>query len=366
MTPVAAAAVVARSEAEVLALRSRWLDIAGGVVATDPDWVVSVARVLPGEARPHAIAFVRGESVEALAVGNARMREVPCRVGRKAVYSPVVSTLTIVEDGFLGRLDDASARALAHELRATLHRGEADVCLLLHVPATSPIRAALRAVVPGRRRREAVFQRRWSRQLPDSYDDFLATLSSGMRKSMRRNRRRLEGDLGARLDLRAFRRPEDVDELLRHAEFVTRRTYQRELGVGFRATDVTRWSIAEGARRQLLRAWVLYVDGEPIAVDWGLVYNGTFRWVDGAFDPAYSARGPGTYLTGKVIEALCEDADVRRLDFGLGDSEYKRRLGCTYTLEGDILVAAARPRPLWMAAVYGAGVALTKAYRAVR
>jgi hypothetical protein len=351
---------------ELAPLRGRWLELGSRVVAADPDWSTALLQELPGEGRPHVVAFERDGTVDALAVGNVRTRTLPCKVGRKAVYSPRARTLSVVEDGFLGCIDDESAAGLVSEFVAAVDRGEADLCYLLHVPSTSPIRAAVRARVGGvRRAHGTVLEQRWSRDLPPSYEGFLATLSSQMRKGMRQTRRRLERSV-ATSHVRTFLAPDDVDEFLHDAEVVARRSYQWKLGVGFSPTDLTRWSIAEAARRNLLRAWVLYADSHPIAFEWGVAYNATFRWVAGGFDPAYAEHRPGMYLIGRAIEALCADPSVARIDFGLGSGEYKARLGCTYELEGDILIAASRPRALCVLGAYSAATLVTQADRALR
>jgi CelD/BcsL family acetyltransferase involved in cellulose biosynthesis len=358
---------VARSVSEVEALRPAWEELSGNVVATDPDWCTGVLDVLPGGGRPHVVALEHGAHVGAIVVGNLRKRPVPCKIGRKAVYSPEVATISIVEDGFLGRIDADNATVLVRELLAALDRREAELCLLLHLPASSSVRSVVNAEVGfARRAHGELLEKRWSRPIPDSYDEFLASVSRRMRKGMRQARRRLEQQLGTRLTLRSLRGVDETDELIRDAERVARLTYQWKRGVGFRDTELTRWSVSEAARRGLLRAWVLHLDELPIAFEWGIAYNRTFRWVDGGFDPAHAEHRPGAYLMGKTIEALCEDADVGRIDFGLGDSEYKRWLGCTFELEGNVLLSAARPRGLWVASAYTATNLATQAYRVVR
>ena len=358
---------IARSVEAVEALRPAWEELRGSVVATDPEWCTAVLDVLPGAGRPHVVTLESRTGVDAIAVGNLRTRPVPCKLGGRAVYSPKVPTISIVEDGFLGNVGADNATMLVGELVATLDRREADPCLLLHLPATSPVRDAIHAEVGlARRAHGERLEKRWSRSIPDSYDEFLASVSRRMRKGLRQARRRVEMQFGARLTLRSLRRAVEADELIREADSVARLTYQRKIGVGFHDTRLTRWSVREAARRGLLRAWVLYLDERPIAFDWGIAYNRTFRWVAGGFDPAHADHRPGWYLMGRAIEALCEDVDVGRIDFGLGDGEYKRRLGCTYELEGDALLAAARPRALWVASAYTATDLATRAYYAVR
>ena len=48
----------------------------------------------------------------------------------------------------------------------------------------------------------------------------------------------------------------------------------------------------------------------------------------------------------KMIERLCEDPAVNRLDFGFGDADYKRVFADESWTEQDVEVFGRRPRPL--------------------
>lgn len=357
---------VARSFEEVEALRCSWQLLQGDAVSTDPDWFLGLLRILPGEGRPHVVVLERDGTPEAMLVANVRRRRVPCRIGRKALYSPTVSTLAVVEDGLLGSVDAATAQALFDELMRALDRKEADVCIFRHLPVTSPLRTTVRARVPVLRRSHGSrADARLSRPLPESYDAFLRTLSRGMRKGLRRSTSRIEGELGARLSVRAFRRRNELDAFLEDAESVARKTYQRARGVGFRNDDLTRRMTTEAADRGWFRGWLLYVDGEAIALEHGVAYHGRFRWSAGGFDPAFSHLRPGMYLMTKVLEELCGDPDITALDFGLGDAEYKRRLGCSSRLEDDVYVSARRLRPVWITSVHSALTVIAQVFTSI-
>jgi len=343
---------IARTPGEVDALRESWDRLQGTELSTDPDWFLAVLEILPGGGRPHVIALERNGVVDAMLVANVRKRHLPCRLGAKVLYAPTVSTLAVVAGGALGRVDREAVTAFVRALVAALERNEADVCIIRHLPLSSPLRDAVHAHVPAMRRAQgALIDARWTRSVPDSYSAFLGTLSRGMRKGMTRSASRAERELGTRLSLRSFRQLDDLDEFFDDAESVAKKTYQRVRGVGFQDTEVTRRQALIAAEHGWFRGWVLSVDDSPIAYEHGYAYRGTFRWAAGGFDPAFAAHRPGMYLIGRVIQELCEDPGISSLDFGLGDADYKRRLGCESRMESDLILSARRLRPLWVTSV---------------
>jgi hypothetical protein len=352
---------VARSREEVEAIRPIWERFQGDALSTDPDWFLEVLRVLPGNGRPHVMVLERNGVAEAMLVANVRRRPLPRRPRTKTLPSRPVSALAIVEQGALGRIDESAAHAFLGEILSTLDRKEADVCIIRHVPSTSPLREAVKSQVPFLRRGHGSrLVARWSRPLPDTYEAFLTTLSRGMRKSLQSTASRLERELGPRLSFEAFRDGSRLDVFFRDAESVASKTYQRSLGVGFQDDERTRRLSREAVDRGWFRGWLLYVDERPIAYEQGFVYRGTFRWTAGGFDPELAPYRPGTYSIAKVIQDLCADPDVHAVDFGLGDADYKRRLGCSARLEDDVFISAPRLRPIWMISVNSAVTVLAQ------
>ena len=88
--------------------------------------------------------------------------------------------------------------------------------------------------------------------------------------------------------------------------------------------------------RGWFRAYVLYLDDEPIAFWQGQAYNGVFSTGVPGFDPAYAEHRVGNYVLFKLIADLCADESIDTLDYGFGDAEYKRRFGTRSWEEQDV------------------------------
>jgi CelD/BcsL family acetyltransferase involved in cellulose biosynthesis len=114
---------------------------------------------------------------------------------------------------------------------------------------------------------------------------------------------------------------------------------------------------------------VLYIGGEPAAFWPGAIWNGTFFSGTPGYDTRYSEYGIGKYVLMRVIEDLCSEVGVDRLDYGSGDADYKRQFGSESWTEADVVLFAKRLRPLRInltktaleAGVRGAKAAVTRA-----
>lgn len=281
-----------------------------------------------------------GGRVEAMAVARVEDIALASSVGYRNVYRPTVRSITLVHGGIAGVDSEATAQGLVRELRRALGRGEADVVLLPALRTDHPLYAAANAGTTGflRERSGASTHRRLC--LPASLDEFLATKSGKTRESVRRYAKRFRKEYGDRLAVELLRRPEDAERLFSDLDAVAEKTYQRGLGVAFADTEEHRSLTLLGLDRGWFRAYVLYLDGAPIAFWPGYAYGGTFFIGTPGYDPAYAHHRVGQFLQAEMTEALCRDEEIEYLDYGFGDSEYKRRFGNESWEEADILLFA--------------------------
>lgn len=337
----------ARTLDEVEALREEWLPLLSKSITTHPDYYRGVVETEPQVRGPYVLSLRRGGTLEAMLLG--RFEEVPltCRLGYRTVYAPKVRSITIVYEGYVGDVGEVNARAFVRELHAAIDRGDADVLLFRHLNVDHPLR---RAATDGRNLLTLQHLGRrticWERTLPDSFDEFMRSLSKSTRSGVTRYKKKLERDFEGRVDVRSFRTVDDLDDYYRDAEIVASMSYQRGLGVGVRDDERYRRRTTLAAERGWFRAYVLYVEGTPVAFCGGEGFNGRFRYGIPGYDPALADYRVGTYVLMRMIEDLCADETISLLDFGFGDSEYKRRFGDRSWYEEDVLVYARRLRPV--------------------
>ena len=358
---------VARTLSDVVNLRSVWERVPITGPDADIDLFSAVTRTDPGSVRPHVIVLEHQDRSPAMAVARLEDQVLEAKVGYRTVVRSRLRVLSVVHSGIAGAEDESDQHALINELGKALQEREADaLCIsklrtdsslfeLARVNAAWPCRDHLRMEVP-----------RTDVAVPNDLDSFLAARSRNTRDNCKRYARRLEGRHGDALSVHAYRDPAELPEALAAMEHVAQKTYQRGLGVGFRDDPRQRAYLEAAARKDLFRAWVLSLGGVPIAFWHGIAHCGTFYIGSPGYDPAHGKLKVGQYLQLRMMEDLCSDPEIRRLDYGFGEAQYKRSFGDTTWTEADVMIFAPTLRALRSnAARTGVGVAARAAKRAL-
>ncbi|MGH3072198.1 MAG: GNAT family N-acetyltransferase [Gaiellaceae bacterium] len=327
----------ARSPAELEELREPWQQLQGRHVTTDPDVFPALLESDERALRPHAILLEHDGRPRALVLARVEALTLATRIGYRVVYSPEVRALTVVYGGVLGKVDDHDAAILLGELRGELAAGEADLMRLRGLEVGTPLHAAASAAGSrALRERSAPTTAHWELDVPDSDDAFLQSLSKSTRDGAKRYARKLEQQYGDRLELEILGDVADAERIFRDLPRVAANTYQQQLGVAFGQTEAQRRLTRELLERGWFRAYVLYLDGEPVAFWHGHAYGGVFSTGVPGFDRSLAELRVGNYVLLKLIRDLCADPSIHTLDYGFGDAEYKRRFGTRSRFEQDV------------------------------
>ncbi|OYY89346.1 MAG: GNAT family N-acetyltransferase [Sphingomonas sp. 28-66-16] len=166
------------------------------------------------------------------------------------------------------------------------------------------------------------------------FDAYLAGLSGNTRSSIRRKARKLAEVSGGSLDIRRFRTPDEIAAFHDVARRISLRTYQeRLLGGGLPDDEAFLRSMATQAAADSVRAWLLYVAGEPAAYLYCPINGGVVRYDHVGHDPAFNDLSPGGVLQMEAMRDLFAEERLRRFDFTEGDGQHKRQfatggIGC--------------------------------------
>jgi CelD/BcsL family acetyltransferase involved in cellulose biosynthesis len=337
---------VARTAEEVESLRDAWATLEWGDLEADLDFFGEVADLRDAIIRPHVIVIERDGQTRAMAMARLETRELAARVGGHTIVRRRLRCLTVVHGGTASR-DDASEAALVAELWRAVRSGEADAVFLHKVRVGSTLERAAHERWPRvLRPASPPPSGHWRLNLPESFDTYLARLSSRTRASVRKQARVLEGQFGERLEVRRYGGPGDADALGAELEAIAARSYQRGLGAGFRADAEGRALLELSLRQGWTQAWVLHLEGRPCAYQFGHRFGDTFFGAATGFDPEYTRLRPGTYIQMRAVEDLCADPDIVAIDYGYGDADYKRSLADERWEDVDLTLLGPRPRAL--------------------
>lgn len=340
---------VVRDSAELAGIRDGWLRLVSDSVLVDPDFYTAALHAEKQIVRPHVVVLERAGEIDALLVGRIERLEFGVRAGYRKLYSPQVTSVTIVQGGVLGDVGEETFRLLLASVRESLDAGEGDVAIFRYLPLDSPLYELASSGLPLRRRQHfADSEVHWELTLPDSLDEVLGSLSSSTRQTVKRYTRKLEREYEGRIESRIFTAVGELDEFFRDVEPVSAKTYQRALGVSFgdmpRHRERTRVSMENG----WFRGYVLYLDGQPVAFHYGDLYRGRFRHGRPGYDPEFADLRVGTYLMLRLFDDLIAHPEARVVDYGVGDADYKRRFGTRSWREGNVVIYAPSVRAVFV------------------
>ena len=172
------------------------------------------------------------------------------------------------------------------------------------------------------------YQRYYIEMAGRSYEDYLLQFSSKTRATLRRKSRKLEEYCGGSLDIRAFHGEADVAAFLADAVPLSRKTYQtRLLNVGLPEGDDAVASMKTLARKDELRAYILYAHGQAISYLYLPTTGGVVTYAYLGYDPGHAHLSVGTVLQMHVLERLFGEGRYRYFDFTEGEGAHKEMFG---------------------------------------
>lgn len=182
-----------------------------------------------------------------------------------------------------------------------------------------------------------------------TWSQFLGSLGSGTRASIRRKERRLERRRTVTLRLA------DTATLSRDLDILFSLHAKRWPGSAFGSIQPFHREFASLALANgWLRLWILELDGTPAAAWYGFRYGGAEHYYQSGWDPAFAADSVGQVLLVHTIRSALEDG-VAEYRFGRGGEPYKSH----YAKEVRSTLTVAWPRTtLGAAAVMAAPLAL--------
>ncbi|GAA1788791.1 GNAT family N-acetyltransferase [Agromyces lapidis] len=333
----------------VESLRPIWETLHAENLDADLDWLLLAARV-PGTT-PHVLIIEREPDPPLMVVARLERHRFRVSAGSRTIADLGLRTIVVSFDGILGARSAADHETVVRALRGTLASGAADAVLLQKLSCDGPADAAARAVsTPFTRVHALPRATRWLAELPADPDELLRRRSEGTPKDARYKERRLRRRYDDEVRLERLEEG-DVELLWADVETVAAASYQRAMGVGVRRTPLAEARTALAVDRGWARVRMLYLHDRPVAFWWGNVYAGTYSVDTTAFDRAYAKERVGTVVLHALFDELCRDPEVRTIDFGHGDAEYKRDYADRGVEQRDVVLLAARPRALAVGAV---------------
>lgn len=216
---------------------------------------------------------------------------------------------------------------------------------------------ASRLPLPGRIRRE---QPSFILGLGAGYDAFLRARSGKFRNYLKRKTRQLTA-LG-QVEVRRAGREISLEDAYRDLLEVDARSWKQANGSAIPARPEQRAFyrlLGEGAlRHDRLHLTLMYLDGRPIAFNYGLTLRDTYYYIKTSFDEEFRRVSPATVLRAQLIQSLVEDG-IRVLDFPAEPYQWEEQWTDQMRWHRSILLFNRTPRGLLCRAI----VALRDTFR---
>jgi CelD/BcsL family acetyltransferase involved in cellulose biosynthesis len=246
--------------------------------------------------------------------------------GRLRVLDPVSDLRNTHSDVLSNSLDQAAVSALLATLFALPVRW--DVFRLSNVLEADPLIDYCTGAVRHRPFSSLVRDAHASYvlELPDTYEQYLASRSSKFRSYLRRMERRLASERDVRvLELTSTDDVESGYEMLLEIE---RASWKHVRGTAISSAPRAHGFFLElcrgAAARDRLHLQVLSIDGRPAAYNLGYVHNSTYSYLKTSFVEALKPLGVATFLRARLIRSLIERR-LRLMDFPAQPHEWERQ-----------------------------------------
>jgi CelD/BcsL family acetyltransferase involved in cellulose biosynthesis len=202
----------------------------------------------------------------------------------------------------------------------------------------------------------------------DGFDGWFAGLSSNARSSLKRKAKKIAAESGGELDVRRFTAPEELEAFHDVARRISLRTYQEKLlGSGLPDSPEFLAEMVRMGAADLVRAWLLYVAGEPAAFLYCPIEGDTLIYAHVGHDPAFNELSPGAVLQLVAMQDLFDENRFATFDFTEGEGQHKRQFATGGIACVDLLLL--RPslaNRMTMAALGGFNRAVAAAKRGVQ
>jgi len=338
---------VAKSLEEIEAVREIWEQMQRSesmpVLNADIDRYLSVVESMKEEVQPYVIVLYYDNNPKAMVIGRIERQRITCRIGYTTILKPSLRCLSIVYGGILGQPSDQISSRLVQELVDTLKRRDVDVVFMNHLHIDSHLHRLSRAMPRFLCRDHfPVVEDHWQTHVPETAEEFYASIKRKRKKEWKRLSRRLEDEVGGPLKVECYDNVNHVEHFIEVASKISAMTYKEALSVGFSDSLHTRSILTQAAKRGRWRAYILYVGHVPCAFETGIVYGRIYFAEAIGYSPEWSNFSPGTILFVKVLEDLSQNTPVEMFDYGFGSAGYKERFGTECWPESSVYIFAPR------------------------
>lgn len=312
---------------------------------TDYNYYENIVVQEKGILKPCIVAVFENEKLITLLIATVRENYFKLKLGYKSLLSLKTRYLEIMYNGVIGDESPAVCRYTISFLKKVLAKEKIDYIFFKQIDIKSNLyKAAKKYGGIFSLSRFEVRNPHLFINIPDSYEKFLENQTSKRRHEIRRYAKRIEKDFKDKILVKLLEEPEEIDIILKDTTEIASKTYQDKIGAAVVNDKETRERFLFELRNKRLKVFIMYLDGKPVAHWIVFLYRGTILGGTTGYLQEYNRYRPGLYLFLKMINYLCMNSSVNKLDFGFGDAQYKREFASSINIESNIFIYCTRPK----------------------
>jgi hypothetical protein len=312
---------------------------------SDLDFFSAVVRSRGSSCRPNVIVLTRDERPDAILIGLRERKRLPFRMGCFTICEREVNVVEFVSGGLRGNASEENCAAFVRQAMRSLDEGDADMALWEHLDVRSPLyKYALQwPHFALRDHFRSIDDHWWLKNFPQGLDAFLLSRSRSQRSKLRRKYKNLLARFVGKVEVRCFRSLTDLELAIADMEKIASKTDKRRVfGRGFFDTPQIREQMTVAAEKGWLRIYILYLEKKPAAFWRGTIYGRCLQGDHAGYDPVWREFSPGIFLFLNILEDLREE-DIKSIDFGYGNTQFKQCLGDARRVESRLRIYAPTP-----------------------
>jgi hypothetical protein len=191
-------------------------------------------------------------------------------------------------------------------------------------------------------------------EFPPTFEGYLGEFRKKQRYNLKRQVRLMAEANGNSLVMDIIERPEQIDGFLADIKAITVNSWKADLEEP--APDLASQPelMRAVAAAGLLRGYVLRAAGKPAAYALGYRFENIYHYANIAYDNQFSTQSPGAVLLLMMIEDLIDKAQVKHMNFGITDANYKRVFGNRHIKDASVLIMRPGLRSSWLRTTHSA------------
>jgi hypothetical protein len=319
-----------------------------GSLDSDIDYFCGMLRSRGADCKPHVIVLRRYCEPDAILVGFRERRRLPVKLGYRTLCHTQAEVLQFVAGALRGTASEENCAALVREVIGCLDKGEADLAVWEDLEVESPLhKHAVRMPHPFLADHCNWQVDHWLMKFPRGLDDFLMSLERSQRSKLRRKYKKVFTHFDQRMEIRGVCSGAQLEDAIPHFEEIAGKSEKRKQGYGFFDTPDIRQELMQAANNGWLRAFIVFLEGQPAAFWIGTLYNRVLQADYVGFDPGWGEFSPGIFLFLHVLETL-QTEDIAAIDFGRGDTQLQQCFSDFKRVEARVRIHAPTLRGLWL------------------